>query len=461
MKKNGQMELPPGPSAPPAVQTMRWWFRPIPMMESCRRRYGDVFSLRLGPGTPVVMVGDAQLGKSIVQGDPALFRAGDTNGLFRPLMGDNSLLVLDGEEHLRHRRMLLPAFSAGHGQRFGERVREIVKERVSTWEPGQTLNLHDEMEKISFESIMRVIYGDEPDERHDALRELVPEMMDRCDSPFALIPWFHRHLGGISPWARVMRVVGEIDENLFEAIRQRRRDPLTEFRDDVLSLLVRTRHEDGSPLPEQEIRDELLTLMMAGYETTTGALAWSLERLMRNPEPMRKLREELAGDGPGDYMEATIKEALRIRPVVPMVARRLVESQHIGSHTFPAGTVLMVSIYLIHTDPEVFEDPEEFRPERFLVEDEDQVWIPFGGGTRRCLGASFAQVEMKVALSEILSRFELEAVGRRDEDFKRKRFTFSPSRGAAAKVAGRAGERSRAGGRRFRVKAPAEGSVPT
>jgi cytochrome P450 family 135 len=461
MSKNGYIALPPGPAAPASVQTLNWWFRPIQMMERARSRYGPVFSLRLGPGSPVVMVAEPRIGKAVMTGDPEIFRAGDTNGLFRPLMGSNSLLLLDGEEHLRHRRMLLPAFGAGHGRRFADQVREIAEERVSTWEPGQRLTLHDEMEAISFESIMRVVFGADPDDAHEPLRKLVPDMMDRCDSPFALIPWFHRNLAGMSPWARLMKIVDRIDDALYESIRQRRSDPLAEFREDVLSVLVRATQEDGTPVSDRAIRDELLTLIMAGYETTTGALAWSLERLMRTPPAMERLREELR-DGKDEYLSAVVKETLRSRPVVPLVARRLLESQRVEGHTFPAGTIVMTSIYLIHHDPDIFPQPYEFRPERFLDGAADEtLWIPFGGGTRRCLGAAFAQAEMKVVLSEVLTRTQLEPVGRKPEDYKRKRFTFSPDHGAAARVADSQPATRPLGRRRFRTPVSQRGSVRT
>ena len=457
--RNGtEMTLPRGPSAPGSLQTLQWWFRPIPLMDRCRRRFGPVFSLRLGPGRPVVMVGDPEVGKAIITGDPEVFRAGDTNGLFRPLMGSNSLLLLDGEEHLRHRRMLLPAFSAGHGRRFAEQVREIAERRVSTWEPGQKLRLRDEMEAISFASIMRVVFGSEDDSTHEALGELVPEMMDRCDSPFALIPWFHKEVGGLSPWARLLRVLNSIDAVLYDAIRQRRRDPLSELREDVLSVLVKAQHEDGSPLEDQEIRDELLTLIMAGYETTTSGLAWCLERLMRSPERTERLQSELR-EGSDEYLDAVVKETLRVRPVVPVVARRLTEDRVIGGQLFERGTILMVSIYMVHTDPDSFEEPDEFRPERFLADGGgDLPWIPFGGGSRRCLGASFAQVEMKVVLREVVTRVQLEPVGG-PEPQSRMRFTFAPGRGAAARVVEQVPPSRAPATRRFRVPAPDEKSV--
>jgi cytochrome P450 len=452
-------ELPAGPPAPTAVQTLQWWFRPIPFMENCRKRFGPVFSLRLGPGRPIVMIGEPHLAKAVITGDPDIFHAGDTNGLFKPLVGSHSILLLDGEEHLRHRRMLLPAFGASHGRRFADQVREIAERRIAAWKPGQRLRLLDEMEEISFDSIMRVVFGGDPDGEHQSLRSLIPEMMDRCDSPFALIPWFHRRVGGLSPWARVLRVLAEIDSALYKAIAQRRADPLSEFRDDVLSVLVRTRYEDGSPLDDREIRDELLTLMMAGYETTTAALAWSLERLMRSEGGMERLEREVKA-GKDDYLDAVVKETLRVRPVVPVVARRLMESRSIEGHIFSAGTILMVSVYLVHNDSSSYGDPQEFRPERFLPESSrDLPWIPFGGGTRRCLGASFAQLEMKVVLSEIASRVKLRAVGRRSEPQKRRRFTFSPGSGAEAEVVELRSAPRPLGDRRFRVPEPDPGSV--
>ena len=428
-------------------------------MERCRQRYGPVFSLRLGPGTPIVMIGDPHLAKSVITGDPDVFRAGDTNGLFRPLMGSNSILLLDGEEHLTHRRLLLPAFSAEHGLRFADQVREIAERRVSSWSPGQKLRLQDEMEAISFESIMRVVFGSESNSSQESLRTLIPEMMDRCDSMFALIPWFHHKAGGLSPWARVMKVVEQIDDALYEAIDQRRADPLSTLRDDVLSVLVAARFEDGTRLPEEAIRDELLTLMMAGYETTTSALAWSLERLMRSPESLGRLQGELE-DGGDEYLGAVVKETLRARPVVPVVARRLTESQQVGNYTFPAGTILMVSVYLVHNDPEIYEQPAEFHPERFLGKQSgDLVWIPFGGGTRRCLGASLAQLELKVVLTEVLTRVELEALGRAETE-ERKRFTFSPGGGAAARVLDVRDALRPLGHRRFRATESETASVP-
>jgi cytochrome P450 len=449
--------LPPGPGGSGHAQTLRWMFRPIQVMDRGRERYGNVFSMRLGPAD-VVMIADPEAAKQVITGDPRVFRAGDPNGLFRPVVGAHSILLLDGDEHMRQRKILLPAFGAAHGRQFAARVQEIAEQRVSSWAPGQELRLQDEMEVISFQSILTVVFGRDTGAPLERLGELIPEMMDRCDSAFTLIPWFRRDLGGLSPYARLMKVVRRVDEVLYEAIEARRADPMASLRDDVLSLLLKATHEDGSELHPEEIRDELLTMIMAGYETTTSALAWALERLLRTPHALRRLRAELDTDD-DTYLEAVIKETLRCRPVVPVVARRLGEPAEVAGYLMPAGTTLMVSIYLLHNDPEAYPDPEEFRPERFLGGlPEGAAWIPFGGGVRRCLGASFAQLEMKVVLREVLTSAGLRVVSAEPEEPKRKRFTLAPAEGATAVVEDKPVGAPRIPPRRF---APAErGAAP-
>jgi cytochrome P450 family 135 len=443
--------MPPGPGKPGAWQTLEWMYRPIPFMERCRRRFGPIFSIRLGPGGRVVMIADPGVAKQVLTGDPEIFRAGDTNGLFRPVVGSHSILLLDGEEHLRNRRILLPAFNGSHAQQFADQVREIAEKRVASWKLGDRLSLQDEMEKISFESIMRVVFGADRVESLERLRELIPEMMDRCDSAFTMVPWFRRELAGSTPYARLMRSVAEVDDVLYELISERRRDPLNQLRDDALSLLLQATYEDGTPLEDRLVRDELLTLIMAGYETTTNALAWALERLLRSREQLERLRGEIEA-GEEAYLESVVKETLRCRPVVPVVARRLSEPAVVGGYMLPGGTILMVSIYLVHHDPDSYPEPEEFDPERFVDGvPEGAAWIPFGGGTRRCLGASFAQLEMRVVLREILTSVELSAVDEAAESTMRKRFTFAPGHGAAALVTGQRPSPPSLGQRRFRT----------
>jgi cytochrome P450 family 135 len=447
--------LPPGPSGPGWVQTSQWMFRPIEFMERCRRRYGRIFTLRLGPKHNVTMVAEPRLAKDVMAGDPAVFRAGDTNGLFRPVVGSNSILLLDGDAHMRQRKILLPGFGASHGAQFVDQVREITQERISSWKPGQRLRLQDEMEAISFASIMGVVFGDHSEDSHAELKRLIPEMMDRCDSPFTLMPWFRRELAGGSPYARLMRVIDEIDALLYETIEERGADPMTQLRDDTLSLLLRAEHEDGSPLTDQEIRDEVLTMVMAGYETTTSGCAWALERLLRSPDKLERLTTEIEGGEDDAYLDAVVKETLRVRPVVPVVARHLAEAVELDGYLIPAGSTVMVSIYLVHNDADTYPEPQNFRPERFLGGTPDgAAWIPFGGGVRRCIGARFAELEMKVVLTQVLATARLRAIGRSDEDAKRKRFTLGPEGGAAAVVEELVSPQTALGSGRFRRGAP-------
>jgi cytochrome P450 len=431
--------LPPGPRTPGVVQTLLWMYRPTSFVERCRARYGDIFTLRLGPGRNTVVIADPVAARQVIRGDPAVFRAGDANGILKPVVGPSSLLVLDGDEHMRHRRILLPAFGAGHGPAFAATVERVARERIGRWRQGDVLKLQGEMETISLDAILELALGDVSEESKRRFRLLVPDMMRRCASPFTLLPYFRHTLWGTTPYARLQRVLGQLDALFLDAIVERQTSP-GDPGADCLSLLCAATDENGTPLENRQIRDELLTMIMAGYETTTSALAWALERLLRTPAVLDRLRGELA-EGRGEYLDAVVKEVLRIRPVVPVVARKLSEEICLNDHRIPAGSVLMVSIYLLHRDPELHAEPEEFRPERFLDADAGEPWLPFGGGVRRCLGASFAQLEMKTVLRTVLSEVTLSADDPADESVARKRFTFAPGREARARVeeAARAG----------------------
>jgi cytochrome P450 family 135 len=415
---------------------MQWMYRPIPFMERCRRKYGPIFSVRLGPAGHVIVIAEPSAAKQVLTSDPQLFRAGDTNGIFKDVVGGHSILVLDGPEHQQHRRILFPVVGR-HAHRYRQLIAEIARNRVATWKAGEELALLPEMEQISFEVMMRIALGsDGTSERERELRTLIPQMMDRCESPLTLIPWFRHEMGGISPYARLMRFIEGIDQILYDAIAERRADPLTQVRDDALSLLLQATYEDGSPLEDEVVRDELLTLLMAGYETTTAGLTWSMERLLRSPDKLDRLISELEG-GDETYLNAVVKESLRRRPVIPIAARKALAPIELLGYQIPAGSVLMVGIYLIHGDPEIHPEPEEFRPERFLNGknlEQTGEWIPFGGGVRRCLGAALAQYEMAVVLRTVLEEATLSAVNESDEPVARRRFTFSPGNEGRALV---------------------------
>jgi cytochrome P450 len=424
--------LPPGPKTPGVVQTLQWMYRPISFIEACRRRYGDLFSLRLGPRRNTVVVAEPAAARRVIRGDPGVFRAGDANGILKPVVGPGSLLVLDGDEHMRHRRILLPAFGAEHGPAFAATVEAATRDRIASWRNGETVKLQAEMEAISLEAILKVALGPGPEDRLERFRALVPEMMRRCSSPFTLLPYFRHELGGITPYARLQLILGQLDGLFLDAIVERQTSS-TEDASDCLSLLCAATDETGTPLSNRQIRDELLTMIMAGYETTTSALAWAFERLMRSPEVMSRLHDELS-QGKDEYLNAVVKEVLRLRPVVPVVARKVREDVELNGHLIPGGSVLMVSIYLLHRDPELHSEPDSFKPERFLDGEGGEPWLPFGGGVRRCLGASFAQLEMKVVLATVLATATLRADNPAEEGVTRRRFTFAPASEARATV---------------------------
>ena len=437
-------------------------YRPIPFMEKCRRKYGPIFSLQLGPASRVIVIAEPGAAKEVLTADPENFRAGDTNGIFRDVVGNHSILVLDGPEHLHHRRILLPVVGR-HAHRYRELIGEIARSKIATWKVGEEMALLPQMEAVSFEVMMRIALGsDGKTERENQLRSLIPQMMDRCESPFTLIPWFRHEMGGVSPYARLMRFIEGIDEILYETINERRRDPLVQMREDALSLLIRATYEDGTPLEDQVIRDELLTLLMAGYETTTAGLTWAFERLLRSPDKLTRLVEDLE-QGDERYLMAVVKEALRRRPVIPIAARKALAPIELLGYQIPAGSVLMVGIYLIHGDEEIYPEPKEFKPERFLNGGPNGgAWLPFGGGIRRCLGASLAQYEMAVVIRTVLEEARLTPIGDSPEPVARRRFTFSPGREGRVRVDEISpGVNQPAGSRRFRAAQPIPVPEPT
>lgn len=449
--RNGS--FPPGLRLPVVAQSLNWMFRPIRFLERCREQLGPIFSIRLNGATNLVVVADPRGAREVLEGHPEIFHSGAANQLFRPVVGSNSLLLLDGAEHMAHRRILLPSFRGGHVRQFTEMIESVTHQRVAAWPRGEPFALAPEMEAITFETIMSIVFGPKHDPRHERLGELVPKMMDRADTPFTLVPAMRRQMMGMSPFARLMKVVNEVDALLYEMIAERCADPAVWAGDDVLSALIQATHEDGTPLVDREVRDEILTMLMAGYETTTSALTWSFERLVRSPAALDRLIGEIER-GEEDYLEAVVKETLRQRPVVPLAARKLQAPVTLHGYTIPKGTVLMASIYLVHQDPVVYPEPDEFRPERFLGGGPTAgAWIPFGGGVRRCLGASLAQLEMKIVLQTVLSEVALRAPDGKPEPIARRRFTFVPKHQGMVIAGPRTSRRFRPAAERVKTRA--------
>ena len=407
---------------------LEWVRRPVQFLERNRERYGPIFAARFGPRQHAVFVSDLEAVRTVVAHDGDDVRMGAANGIFRAGLGSSSILVLDGDEHLRHRRMMAPGFNRRHVASFSRMIESVTIERLETLPRDVPVALQPELERIAFDVAMAIVFGIEDGSRADQIRTLFPRMMDLTDRPSTLLPALRRELGGLSTWGRLMKVVRELDDLLRAEIRDRRAEPGLEDREDLLSLLCRAKQADGTPMTETELRDEMLTLLMAGQETTSAAMAWSFERLVHNPRALARLEREVVEPSPPgeEYLGAVIRETLRIRPPVPVMARKARVPIRLGPYEVPAGWVIMPCVYLLHREPTLYPRPDEFLPERFLVAPPPRgAWMPFGGGVRHCLGTHLAELEMRIVLRTILSRVELRPGGE-EEAIRRRRFAFSP-----------------------------------
>ncbi|HYV14962.1 MAG TPA: cytochrome P450 [Conexibacter sp.] len=431
--------LPPGPGGPKALTAARFLLTGPRFLERCRDRYGDVFTIRLNTGRTVVIAGDPAIAKEVFTGSPDDLHAGAGNVVLKPLLGARSVLLLDGPEHLRQRRLMLPPFHGERMRAYGEAMTEIAERHVERWPVGEPFAVHPTMQAITLEIILRTVFGVEDPARIAQMGKPLQRLLNSTDHPARLLALQFTSSQGArprSPWGRIYSLMAPADAMVYEEIRAHREDPHSDERDDILSLLMSARDEDGNGLTDRELRDELMTLLVAGHETTATALAWTLERLVRTPRVLERLQAEQQ-DGGTEYLEATVKETLRLRPVLPGVIRRLQRPLEIGGMQLPAGVHIAPSIYLIHRRPDIYPEPEEYRPERFLGEQVPSTyeWLPFGGGIRRCLGASFALYEMQVVLGTILRRATLETTTAKPEKVRRRFVTFTPGEGGRVRVA--------------------------
>jgi cytochrome P450 family 135 len=421
--------LPPGPRLPMPVQTMLWLMRPISTMQRWRKRYGDVFTIRLVLAGDSVQVADPALLKSIFTARPDDARAGEANAVLEPVLGPSSVLLLDGREHMRQRKLLLPPFHGERMQRYGEMIARITGEEMERWPVGRAFPLRPAMQRITLEVILRAVFGLHEGDELERLRPLVRELVDITRNRAAMIPWLRRELGGRSPWGRFVATRRRTDALLHDIIRQRIADPDVAGRDDVLSMLVQARDENGEAMTVEELRDELMTLLLAGHETTATSLAWCFQLLMLNPDELRRLRDDIAA-GSTARLDAVIKETMRIRPVVPIVARRLHAPLQVGRWTLPPGVMVAPNIELIHHREDIYPQPHVFRPDRFLdSQAETYEWLPFGGGVRRCLGASFATFEMRTVIPVVLRRAQLRLADAALDQVRRAAVVMIPERG--------------------------------
>ena len=437
------MKLPPGPQTPPFLQLSQWIARPLELMETCAQRYGDTFSLRLGRLEPLVFLSNPQAIQEIFTAQPEQFEVGRGNKILQPLLGKQSLIMLDGDRHQRERRLLIPPFHGDRMRAYGKLICDITEQVISQWKLGEAFPVRPSMQQISLRVILHAVFGLDEGQRYQQLQQLLCSWLELTSSPWSSSLLFfrslQRDLGPWSPWGRFVRQQQQIDKLLYAEIQERREQP-DRSRTDILSLLMSARDEDGKPLTDAELRDELLTLLFAGHETTASALTWALYWIHHLPEVHSRLLQEL--DTVGDhadisavarlpYLTAVCGETLRIYPVAMLTFGRVVKSPlQIMGYQFDTGTMLAPCVYLTHQREDIYPEPKRFKPERFLERQfSPYEYLPFGGGNRRCIGMAFALFEMKLVLATVLSRYNLAIAGNRQVRPVRRGVTLAASSG--------------------------------
>ena len=434
------MPLPPGPRRSAFAQTVSWALRPLPFLDDCARRFGDLFTMRLLGLGNIVCTSRPSLIKQVFTADANQLRAGEANVVLEPIVGTRSVLLLDGADHLRERRLLLPPF---HGERmhaYANTMREVTEASLARWPSGTPFSLHPRFQQITLDIILRTVFGIDEGAQMSRFAALCVEFFTPPPALMAFIPQFRVDLPG-SPYRRFLASRAAVDAEIF-ALITRRRAAGERFRgSDILSMLLAARDEDGRPMNDQELRDELVTMIVAGHETTATSLSWAFERILSEPRVLGRLAielDEVVGDGPVtpellgrlEYVDAVVKETLRLRPVLPIVARKVISPYLFEDFEVPAGTMIAPCIYLTHLRPDLYPEPERFLPERFLgVKSDPYSYLPFGGGSRRCIGMAFALYEIKMVLATVLARARLRLAPGAEVRVVRRAITLAPSGG--------------------------------
>ena len=402
---------------------MRLRHRWVPWLH---RRYGDVFTVRLLPGArSIVVFADPAAIRDIFAGDPDVFHAGEANAILGPVMGQHSLLLADGADHRRARALLTPAFSGRALRGYADLVTGLAREEVGSWPPDVEFPVLERMNALTLEVILRVVFGVTDETRLERLRPLVRDIVEV--SPLVFLGWAVPRLRRVGMWRRAGERLVALDALVYAEIAARRASPDLGERTDVLSRLIRV-DDGGDRLTDAELRDQLVTLLLAGHETTATALAWTLHELGRHPAALAAAREA-ASSGDDDHLEAVVKEAMRLHPVIPMVVRVLRRPATVGGVELPAGATVAASIILAHSRASSHAQPDLFRPERFADgQPAPNTWIPFGGGVRRCIGAGFSLMEAVAVLREVLVTHDVEAP--RPESPRVRNITSVPRHGA-------------------------------
>lgn len=422
--------LPPGPGMPMSIQSLGFLMRHVPMMRRSRAKYGPMFRIRLTGFPNFVVISDPALIKQVLTEKPTVLHAG-TGSPLGAVLGANSLLAIDEDIHLRQRRLMLPTFHGDRMRSYSEDFAQIADDVMDTWQTGTPIRTLESMQLITLRAILQTVFGAHGSQLQE-LEERMPKFVE-AGQRVILLRFAHKDLGPYSPWGAFLRQKEHADRILFGMIDEARNDPKIEERADMLAMLVQAVDEDGNVMTDQEIRDQLLTMLVAGHETTAGTLAWAVERLSRNPRVLEKLTESVRA-GETEYLGAVFDETLRIRPTVSFAVRSVQKQPYVlGGYELPVETRIASAPTLTHDDPNLFENPGEYRPERFLEErPSNYAYIPFGGGLRRCIGAAFARMEFMAVMTQMLERFDLEPTTEKFEPWGFRSITFAPGNGGIA-----------------------------
>jgi cytochrome P450 family 135 len=432
LSRGSGITLPPGPPVPSPLQAAAWALRPLQLMERCERRYGEIFTLRVRRNRPWVFLTNPEHIKKVFTAAPEAVSPGasEANPLLGPLLGPSSVMLLDEPAHMQDRRRLLPSFHGDRMRSYGDMMSRVARAEIQHWPLGEPFALWPRMQAISLEVVMRGVFGDVSSPRFEELRRRLVEMTAWVNHPrrLALLAALgQRSLTRNKHFYEVMRPVEEIV--LDEVHERRQAGGSSEEQEGILSMLERAYSEDGGSMSEEKLRDELVTLLSDG--PTATSLAWVFERLLQHPNKLARLRAEVQNGEGEEYLDAVVKETLRLCPTVPVVMRGLVEPMSIGGYTIPAGGVVAPCVYLTHLRSDIYSNPHEFMPERFL---EDPVgtytWIPFGGGPRRCVAASFAPLEMRRVIQAVLTEVDLRPATAGSAAPTRSSVSFAPQGGA-------------------------------
>jgi cytochrome P450 family 110 len=436
------MKLPNGPQTPPLVQMLQWIASPMSYMEDCANRYGDIFILRIGKNyVPIVFVHSPEAMQEMLTRDTKQLEApGEMNMILEPWVGSHSVITVSGGQHQRQRQLLLPPFHGERMRTYGQVMRDVTEQVISQWQIGQPFDIRSAMQAITLRVIMQAVFGLYDSPRAKKIERLFSTMLDegasRLGAALLYFPFLQRDLGSLSPWGQFLRRRKEVEKLLFEEIRERREQP-DPSRTDILSLLMSAKDETGQPMTDEELRDELMTLLLAGHETTATALTWALYWLNKLAPVREKLVQEIDSlDDDLDpstifklpYLNAFCCETLRIYPIAMLTFPRVVKTSiTLSGQELEPGTIVIGSIYLTHHREDLYPQSKKFKPERFLERQYSAYeFLPFGGGARRCIGMAFAQFEMKIVLTQILSRLELTLVNHRDVRPKRRGLATGP-----------------------------------